>query len=441
MKVRTSVSISILVLAVLILTGNCTTTTQATEEHPLVVQREFELQGTKLDLFGLANEWMENTLIDAEEGIQYCDEEAGVIVGQGTTLQQSDNGFDVAYEFGYEITVRVKDNKATTTIECHYGMGEIQENITMITEPHLLPREDYEELKGRFNAMIDNLATYMKNGSVASEYNKKGIAKAETGDYEGAIGDFTKAVECRPYGAGSYDNRGIAKRLMGDYEGAIADHNKALELSPNYYAVYNNRGTAKLFMGDYEGAIADYSRAIDLNPGHYSLYMNRSNAKSDSGDYEGAISDLTKAIELNPDLPYAFNNRGWIFVKQERYLDAISDLNKALAITNDACSYDTRGWALFFLNRLEEARQDAISALELDSEAFNARALLFRIEVREGNAEEALASLKNYISNHEGAEVKDQYFLILKYFANDISLEHLKNNPQWDDLSVALRNY
>ncbi|GAI90840.1 unnamed protein product, partial [marine sediment metagenome] len=42
--------------------------------------------------------------------------------------------------------------------------------------------------------------------------------------------------------------------------------------------------------------------------------------------------------------------------------------------------YDTRGWAFFFLDRLEEARQDAITALELDSEAYNARALLYRIE-------------------------------------------------------------
>ena len=153
------------------------------------------------------------------------------------------------------------------------------------------------------------------------------------------------------------------------------------------------------------------------------------------------MADLTKAIEINPGHPYAFNNRGWIYVKQEKYQDAITDLDKALSISEEATFYDTRGWAFFFLERLEEAHQDAISALELDSEAYNARALLYRVEVKKGKAEEAVTSLKNYLSKYEGTEIKDPYFLILRYFANEVALEHLRNNPHWEDLKVALRHY
>ena len=333
------------------------------------------------------------------------------------------------------------DNNARATIEAHYGKGEIQDNIMIITEPHLIPRNDYEDLKEKLNSIIENLAPYMKKESIALEYNDIGIAKAKTEDYEGAIRDFTKAIEIIPYYAGSYDNRGIAKRYIGDYEGAITDHTRAIELNPDCYGAYSNRANAKLEMGNYEGAIADLTKAVELNFNHFGLFYNRAYAKERTGDYEGAIADLTRAIELNPDFPDAYNNRGWVYIKQEKYLDTISDLNKALAIDKTARSYDTRGWAFFFLDRFEEAHQDAVSALELDSECFNSRALLYRIEIQEGDKEEASASLKRYMSTYQGKDTKDNYFLVLKYFSNEVTLDYLKNCRDWEDLKVALINY
>ena len=139
------------------------------------------------------------------------------------------------------------------------------------------------------------------------------------------------------------------------------------------------------------------------------------------GDYEGAIRDFTQAIKLRPDDPVAINQRGWIYIKQEKYLDTISDLNKALSISKTASFYDTRDWAFFFLDRLQETRQDAISALELDSDAYYSRALLYRIEVQEGNEEEALTSLKNYILKYEERDIRDDNFLILRYFVDEIT--------------------
>jgi tetratricopeptide (TPR) repeat protein len=475
MKTRILIPILILVFSVLIITSNCATTPRTIEEHPMVVQRKIEHQDTKSNLFWLANDWMEMTLIDEGEGIQYRNEEEGVIVGQGIISQQSDDGFDVVYDFLYKLTIEVMENVVRTTIEVNTGTGEIKENVVILIEPHLMPREDYEELKDQFNAMIDDLVSYIENGSIALEYSNKGIAKAKAGDYKGAIKDFTRAIEINPDYAGAYNDRGIAKRLSGDYAGAIEDctkaieinpdHafayanrgnakinlgdyvealedlSKAIELNPNHFGAYSNRGIAKGYIGDYEGAIEDYTKAIELNPDYLGTYINRGLLKGNVGDYEGAIEDHTKAIELNPEQADAYNNRGWTYIKMENYLDTISDLNNALSIIENASFYDTRGWAFFFLDRLEEARQDAISALELDSEAYNSRALLYRIEVEKGNKEEALESLKSYISQYEGKDVKDDYFLILKYFVNEVTIEELKNNPIWDDLKVALKYY
>jgi len=443
MKIRTGVTFVIFALTVVIITGNCATTAQSLNEHPLIVQREIEFQHTKSFLYWSAYEWMGKTLVDSDGGIQYKNEKEGIIVGKGVSKQKSRYGnfSDITFGFLYVLTIEMIDNRARATIESHYGKGEIQDNIMIIIEPRLIPRNDYEDLKDTFNSIIKDLASYMEKGSIALKYNNMGIAKAKTADYTGAIRDFTKAIEMHPHFPGSYDNRGIAKRYIGDCEGAIADHTRAIELNPDQYGAYSNRGNANLFMGNYEEAIEDFTTAVELNFKHFGLYLNRAYARERTGDYEGAIDDLTKAIELNPGFPDAYNNRGWVYIKQEKYLDTIVDLNKALSIDKTASSYDTRGWAFFFLNRFEEAHQDAISALELDSESYNSRALLYRIEIQKGNKEEALASLKRYMSQYQGEDIKDNYFLVLKYLSNEVTLDYLKNCRDWENLKVALKNY
>jgi len=55
----------------------------------------------------------------------------------------------------------------------------------------------------------------------------------------------------------SYYNRAIARHLKGDLDGAIADYTKAIELNPDYELAYLNRGRAKHDKSNLDGAIAD----------------------------------------------------------------------------------------------------------------------------------------------------------------------------------------
>ena len=105
-------------------------------------------------------------------------------------------------------------------------------------------------------------------------------------------------------------NRGMAKEIKGDWDGAIADFSKAIELNPTFADNYQMRGTAKRDKGDLDGAIADFTKAIDLNPQDYNNYFNRGVSKQDKNDVDGAIADFSKVIELAPKHSYAYNARG-----------------------------------------------------------------------------------------------------------------------------------
>jgi len=56
------------------------------------------------------------------------------------------------------------------------------------------------------------------------------------------------------------------KRHKGDYDGAIDDYTKAIELNPKEAQHYRYRGEARLGKGDLDGALADFTQAAKLKP-------------------------------------------------------------------------------------------------------------------------------------------------------------------------------
>jgi tetratricopeptide (TPR) repeat protein len=68
-------------------------------------------------------------------------------------------------------------------------------------------------------------------------------------------------------------NSGFAKSETGDFSGAIADYTAAIRLNPNYAKAYNKRGIIHgRNLQDYPAAKADFDRAIAINPNYGDAY-------------------------------------------------------------------------------------------------------------------------------------------------------------------------
>ena len=72
--------------------------------------------------------------------------------------------------------------------------------------------------------------------------------------------------------ATQYFNQGVEKYEAGNYQGAIVDYTKAIEINPQYAGVYSNRGVANLILEDYQGAIDDYTKPLTINPANINFY-------------------------------------------------------------------------------------------------------------------------------------------------------------------------
>lgn len=99
----------------------------------------------------------------------------------------------------------------------------------------------------------------------ADDLCERATMKNVLSDYQGALADYTKAIELKPDHARAYYNRGGTKADLKDYQGALADYLKAIELKPDYRGeYYKNRGSAYLGLGQKSKAMADYMRATEL---------------------------------------------------------------------------------------------------------------------------------------------------------------------------------
>ena len=225
----------------------------------------------------------------------------------------------------------------------------------------LANRKDYDGAIDNYTKAINldpkNVGFYINRGYV---YYKKG-------DYPQAIKDCTKAIELDPKNAAAYINRGYVYYKKGEYIQAIADCTKAIEIDPKLATAYNNRGAAYKNKGEYNEAIADFTRAIELDPKYAKAYSNRGYAYSNKGEYDEAIADCTKAIELDPKYAAAYNNRGAAYNHKGEYDKAITDCTRAIELDPKyAKAYNNRGNAYNNKGEYDKAAADFEKARELD---------------------------------------------------------------------------
>jgi tetratricopeptide (TPR) repeat protein len=101
-------------------------------------------------------------------------------------------------------------------------------------------------------------------GQSAQEYYNNGLSKANSKDYQGAIADYSKAIEKNPKYFEAYNSRGNAKNSLRDANGAILDLNKSIALNPEYGIAYYNRGVAKFNLNQKKSACLDWKKAQEL---------------------------------------------------------------------------------------------------------------------------------------------------------------------------------
>lgn len=138
----------------------------------------------------------------------------------------------------------------------------------------------------------------------------RAVVAARSGQYEEAIELFTRAINSDELGlknrAQAYAYRGIAKATTGDYEGAQLDLNSSVALDSDFNAdAYAYRGYMKLVLGQSKEAAADLDKSAELLLWPYNvLWLHLARLKAglpDAGSRSLANNAITLDLKRNQD--------------------------------------------------------------------------------------------------------------------------------------------
>lgn len=248
----------------------------------------------------------------------------------------------------------------------------------------------------------------------AEAYTVSGDAKYDHQDFDGAVNDYTKAIELNPISHikfVAFHNRGMVKsqifmeldtmsvevyvqkigprrgkeiiaedlyRVTNDYyEGAMADYNMAIQIEPHGWT-YFYRGQLKHSGHDDAGAVADYTKAIDIKDIKGAqlaeVYSRRGKTKNVLMDHQGAVIDYTRAIEVEPDKVQRaelYSRRGDVKKALMDYTGALDDYAKAVEteptnIEKIGRLYWGRGFSKYSRKDYQGAIGDFTKAIEIE---------------------------------------------------------------------------
>lgn len=179
-------------------------------------------------------------------------------------------------------------------------------------------------------------------------YANRGKYRLQTsGNYQGALEDFTRAIELAPskpeylinsgktylkMATSAQDisqNRSLLEKAIRDYTDALSKQ-QITQGSKSDALV--GRGTAYGMAGMYEACIRDISEGVRLDPANKTAYANRSNAYLQTGQYEKALADYQAYLKIDPKDPKFWYECGMVQRSLNRNEAAIISLDNALQL-------------------------------------------------------------------------------------------------------------
>ena len=135
----------------------------------------------------------------------------------------------------------------------------------------------------------------------AEGFSRQGAALAARRDFEGAIADFTHAIDMAPKEARYVYQRGLARLGGGQAILAMGDFDQALKLNPDYAPALIARAEIRLAARDKAEAMVDLAAASKHLPAQADGRLSLAELYLVAGEFVAAIGEFDAWIKAHPD--------------------------------------------------------------------------------------------------------------------------------------------
>ena len=159
-----------------------------------------------------------------------------------------------------------------------------------------------------------------------------GVVLRDSGDSDGALSAFLKAVALKPDYAGAIAAIADIHAAQGNRAQAIDEYQKSLSIAPNDPKTLLNSAAALQQAGRTAEAEAQYRQVIALVPNDSAAYVDLESLYIQAGRHEDAIAMYKQAIAVNPNAANAYFDLGVMFQELGQNDDALVFYKKVLQL-------------------------------------------------------------------------------------------------------------
>ncbi len=174
---------------------------------------------------------------------------------------------------------------------------------TLAFTHYLLAQADAPDVANKELGRAAELAKSASRGEQLFIEGYRAMVQARTAD---AKKTYDELVRTLPGDARALVARGqFRQSALGDLDGAVADYSKAVELDPKYPAAYNFLAWAEIDRGRAEEAQAALKKYVDLAPTEANAYDSLAHMALRRGATDEAVAQAKKALQVDPSFVVA----------------------------------------------------------------------------------------------------------------------------------------
>ncbi len=188
---------------------------------------------------------------------------------------------------------------------------------------------------GEFDKAVTHFSLILRSGELgdaglAVVHQNRGHSFIALGLFDGALGDFNRALTLKPGYAEAHYGRGMALAGKRRNEAALRDFDAAIALKPEFASAHGERGQVLLRLGRHDDALDSLEEAMRLGASDWRVYNDYGIILMARDDLEGAFQSFDAAIGVGPEESLPYRNRGIMYFLVGRMVEAGFDLEQAL---------------------------------------------------------------------------------------------------------------
>lgn len=226
----------------------------------------------------------------------------------------------------------------------------------------------------------------------------EGMVLVQDRKFEEAIPKLERVIQQDPTLLGAWETLGWAYWLTDRQDKAEELWLQLVDIAPNEPMGYRLLGQVATREADFDRALKMYNRSLELNPAQYEVRVSRAQVLLWAGREDEAIREFRQLLQEDPERIDIEIDLAWSLFGDEQFEDSLVHWNRIVEFFPDQADFLlARANVHLLMGMLDEAKVDAVTALDSEPENVAAIQILTALAARSDQPKETVERMEELL--------------------------------------------